>query len=132
MFQAPPEPMLPGWTPIQQPAGRPSGGEVRRWLWPATALAAFAAVAAYVVATSPGPGISTRGLVTLALAVIVLAVLTLRRRWGLRAMASTLAEYAAVAALAGLLVLAAASLGRPADPSRPAGPGPSGRRPCRR
>jgi hypothetical protein len=108
MFPAPPEPMLPGWTTLQQPATRPVG-ELRRWLWPATALAAFATVAAYVLATSPGPGISNRGLVTLALAVIVLTVLTLRRRWGLRAMASTLAEYAVVATMAALLVIAAPS-----------------------
>jgi hypothetical protein len=117
MFQAP-QPMLPGWTPLQQPTTRlHGGGEVRRWLWPGTVLAAFAAVTVYVVATSPGPGISVRGLVTLALAVIVLTVLTLRRRWGLRAMASTLAEYAVVAALAGLLVLAAP----PPTAERPAG-----------
>jgi hypothetical protein len=120
MFQAPPEPMLPGWTPLQQPTARPRGGELRRWLWPATALAAYATVAAYVLATSPGPGISNRGLVTLALAVIILAVLTRRRRWGLRAMASTLAEYAAVAALAALLVIAApSSADQPTRADRP-------------
>jgi hypothetical protein len=63
--------MLPGWTPLQQSNTRPyGGGEVRRWLWPGTVLTAFATVTVYVVATSPGPGISVRGLVTLALAVI--------------------------------------------------------------
>jgi hypothetical protein len=121
MFQAPPEPMLPGWTPIQQPAPRASGGEVRRWLWPATALATFATVVAYVLATSPGPGISNRGLITLVLAAIVLVVLTLRRRWGLRVMAGTLAEYAAVATLAALLVIAAPSpADQPTRANRPA------------
>ena len=102
------QPMLPGWTPLPEPSRRLSVGELGRWLWPATVLAAFAAVAAYVAATSPGPGISTRGLVTLALAVIVLVVLTVRRRWGPLAVLRTLAEYAVVATLAGLLILAAA------------------------
>ena len=110
------QPMLAGWTPLQEPSRRLSPGELGRWLWPATVLAAFAAVAAYVAGTSLGPGISPRGLVTLALAVIVLAVLTVRRRWGPLAVLRTLAEYAVVAALAGLLVLAAAP---PAE--RPAG-----------
>src|SRR5215218_10131568 len=101
------QPMLSGWAPLQEPSRRLSVGELGRWLWPATVLAAFAAVAAYVAGTSPGPGISTRGLVTLALAAIVLAVLTVRRRWGPAAVARTLVEYATVATLAGLLVLAA-------------------------
>jgi hypothetical protein len=102
------QPMLAGWTPLQEPSRRLSPGELGSWLWPATVLAAFAAVAAYVAGTSLGPGISPRGLVTLALAVIVLAVLTVRRRWGPLAVLRTLAEYAVVAALAGLVVLAAA------------------------
>jgi hypothetical protein len=102
------QPMLSGWAPLQEPSRRLSVGELGRWLWPATLLAAFAAMTAYVAETSPGPGISTRGLVSLALAVIVLAVLTVRRRWGPLAVLRTLAEYAVVAALAGLLVLATA------------------------
>jgi hypothetical protein len=115
------QPMLPGWSPLSQPTPPPTIESLRRWLWPGTVLAAFAALAAYVVETSPGPGISTRGLITLALAVTVLAVLTLRRRWGPLAMLRTLAEYAVVAALAGLLVLAAAPPAeRPATERRPA------------
>ena len=57
---------------------------------------------------------------------IVLTVLTLRRRWGLRAMASTLAEYAAVAALAGLLVSPRPSPADQPHPSRPARPDRAG------
>jgi hypothetical protein len=117
------QPMLPGWSPLAQPTPPPTIGSLRRWLWPGTVLAVFAALVAYVVETSPGPGISVRGVVTLALAVIVLAVLTLRRRWGPLAVARTLAEYAVVAALAGLLVLAAAPSApaeRPAIERRPA------------
>jgi hypothetical protein len=110
------QPMLPGWTSLSEPTPR-SGAELGRWLWPSTVLAAFAALVAYVFATSPGPGISTQGLVTLALAVIVLAVLTLRRRWGPLAVLRTLAEYAVVAALAGLLVVAAGPSLAPADRS---------------
>jgi hypothetical protein len=114
------QPMLSGWAPLQEPSRRLSVGELGRWLWPATLLAAFAAVTAYVAETSPGPGISTRGLVTLALAVIVLAVLTVRRRWGPLAVLRTLAEYAAVATLAGLLVLAAPPAEQSATERRPA------------
>jgi hypothetical protein len=110
------QPMLPGWTPLSEATPR-SGAVLGRWLWPSTVLAAFAALAAYVFATSPGPGISTPGLVTLALAVIVLTVLTLRRRWGPLAVLRTLAEYAVVAALAGLLVVAAGPSLTPADRS---------------
>jgi hypothetical protein len=115
------QPMLPGWSPLQEPSRRLSLGELGRWLWPATVLAAFAAVAAYVTGTSPGPGISTRGLITLALAVMVLAVLTVRRRWGPLAVLRTLGEYAVVAALAGLLVLAAPPAEQPATERRKAG-----------
>jgi hypothetical protein len=115
------QPMLSGWAPLQEPSRRLSVGELGRWLWPATVLAAFAAVTAYVAETSPGPGISTRDLVTLAQAVIVLAVLTVRRRWGPLAVLRTLAEYATVATLAGLLVLAAAPPAeRPVTERRPA------------
>jgi hypothetical protein len=115
------QPMLPGWSPLAQPTPPPTIESLRRWLWPGTVLAVFAALVAYVVQTSPGPGISTQGLVTLVLAVIVLAVLTLRRRWGPLAVARTLAEYAVVAALAGLLVLAAVPPAeRPATERSPA------------
>jgi hypothetical protein len=110
------QPMLPGWSPLSEPTPRP-GTHLGRWLWSGTILAAFAALVAYMFATSPGPGLSTRGLVILALAAIVLAVLTLRRRWGPLSMLRTLAEYAVVATLAGLLVLAAAAPSGPAERS---------------
>jgi hypothetical protein len=119
--------MLPGWSPLSEPSRRLNVGELGRWLWPGLVLAAFAAVAAYVAGTDPepGPGLAVRGLVTLALAVIVLAVLTVRRRWGPLAVLRTLAEYAVVAALAGLLVLAAAPPAeQPAKERRQATPGP--------
>jgi hypothetical protein len=111
------QPILPGWSPLSEPTPR-LGTQLSRWLWPSAVLAAFAALVAYVFATSPGRGVSSRGLVTLALAAIALVVLTLRRRWGPLAVLWTLAEYAVVATLAGLLVLNAAAPSAPAE--RPA------------
>jgi hypothetical protein len=55
------QPMLSGWSPLAQPTPPPTIESLRRWLWPGTVLAAFAALVAYVVQTSPGPGISVRG-----------------------------------------------------------------------
>jgi hypothetical protein len=105
-----PTTVLPGWAPLAEPPhrGRLRAGTAARWLWPATALAAFAAVLAYVIGTDPGPGIGNRSLVTLALAVVVLVVLTVRRSSGPLAVLRTLAEYATVALLAALLVTAVA------------------------
>jgi hypothetical protein len=73
-------------------------------LWPAVALAALAALLAYLLATDPSPQLTHRSLVILGLAVVVLAVLTIRCTAGPLALVRTLAEYAAVALLAALLV----------------------------
>jgi hypothetical protein len=51
----------------------------------------------------PAPGLSTRGLVTIALAAVVVVLLTIRRTAGPRSLARALAEYAIVAVLAMLL-----------------------------
>jgi len=101
---------LPGWGPLVEPPygrrrrRRPSG--LGRWLWPALVVVAFLGLVGYVLNRDPvTAGVSGRGLVTVALAVVVLAVLTVRhRRVGARALLRTLAEYAAVAVLAVSLV----------------------------
>jgi len=123
------QPMLPGWTPLSEPTRQP-GAPLGRWLWPSTVLAAFAAVVAYVLGTDPGPGLGNRSLAILVLAVVVLTILTIRRRLGPLAVLCTLAEYLTVGMLAGLLVLAAIPV--PADVDQPARaeqdqPGPGGR-----
>jgi hypothetical protein len=152
------------WAPLtDQGRGRSRGRSrfgVGRWLAVGIVAGLSAALLAYVIATdqAPGSGLSIRSWATLGLAAVALGVLVLRHRWGWRELARTLAEYATVATLAGLLVLAAApppvdqaparagQARREAEPTRPATasaarpgaartgprPGPTGRPACRR
>jgi gamma-glutamyltranspeptidase len=77
---------------------------VGRWWWPILALGGFLAVTGFVLRhDDPAPGLSTRGLLTVALAAAVVALLTLHRRYGPRPLARALAEYAVVFLLAVLL-----------------------------
>jgi hypothetical protein len=86
-----------------------AAGSLGRWWWPITAVAGFLVVVGYLLGhDDPGPGLSDRGLLALALAVVLLVVLTVRRAAGPRPLARTLAEYALVALLAGLLATAGA------------------------
>jgi hypothetical protein len=74
-------------------------------------VAAFLAVLAYVVNHDPSaPGLSFRGLLTVALAAAVVALLTIHRRYGPRWLARALAEYATVALLATLLAAPAGTV----------------------
>jgi hypothetical protein len=78
---------------------------VARWWWPILALAGFGTVAGLVLGHDhPAPGLSTRGLVTLALAALVVVLLTLHRAAGPGPLTRAVAEYAVIAVLAGLLV----------------------------
>jgi hypothetical protein len=78
---------------------------VARWWWPLLTLAGFAAVAGLVLGhDDSAPGLSTRGLVTIALAALVVVLLTLHRTAGPGPLARAVAEYAVVAVLAGLLI----------------------------
>jgi hypothetical protein len=61
----------------------------------------------------PAPGLSTRGLVTIALAALVVVLLTLHRAAGPGPLARAMAEYAVVAVLAGLLVTDVGGLAQP-------------------
>jgi hypothetical protein len=75
-----------------------------RWLWPTLAVSGFLAVVAYTFAHDPqAPGLSYRGLLTVALAAVVVVLLTIHRRNGPRPLTRAVAEYAAVALLATLL-----------------------------
>jgi hypothetical protein len=65
----------------------------------------------------PSPGLSTRGLATIALAALVVVLLTIHRTAGPGALARAVAEYAVVAMLAGLLVAGAG--GVDLQPSNP-------------
>jgi hypothetical protein len=106
---------FPGWSPLvdQGPLSLRAASAVARWWWPILSLASFGVVAGLVLGhDDPATGLSTRGLVTIALAALVVVLLTLHRAAGPGPLARAVAEYAVVAVLAGLLV---ADLGGSAD-----------------
>ena len=103
----------PGWG--QRPAwGLPfdddplplrAAGSLGRWLWPALATGGFLVVAGFVLGhDDPAPGLSQRGLLTIALAAVVVVLLTIRRTAGPGPLARAITEYTLVALLAVLLV----------------------------
>jgi hypothetical protein len=104
---------FPGWTPLDDPGPFPlrAAGSLARWWWPISAIVGFLAVLAYVLGHDPQPALSNRGWLTLVLAAVVVALLSVRRSRGIgRApLARAMAEYAVIALLATLLVTA----GRP-------------------
>jgi hypothetical protein len=113
---------FPGWSPLVDHGPLPlrAASAVARWWWPILALAGFGTVVVLVLAHDhPAPGLSTRGLVTLALAALVVVMLTVRRAAGPGPLARAQAEYAVVAVLAGLLVADVGGLDQP--PSNPTG-----------
>jgi hypothetical protein len=112
---------LPGWTPLLDHGPLPlrAAGSVARWWWPTLAVAGFLAVAVYV--TGHDPGLSQRGLLTIALAALVVVLLTIHRTAGPSRLARAAAEYTAVALLAALLTLTAAGGNQP--PTTPAAKG---------
>jgi hypothetical protein len=110
----------PGWAPLVDPGPRPLHAvrSVRRWLWPTMAVGGFLAVTGFVLGhDDPAPGLSIRGLLTVALAAAVVALLTVHRRYGPRPLARALAEYAVVFVLAVLVATTGVSLDRPPTPS---------------
>jgi hypothetical protein len=112
--------MPPGWgLPLNDPMPMRAAGPVGRWLWPTVTIASFLLVAGFMVAhDDPTPGLSARGLLTIALAATVVILLTLRRSAGPGPLVRTLGEYAVVFVLA--VLLATTGIGPPDQPS-PAG-----------
>jgi hypothetical protein len=108
---------LPGWAPLldRGPLPRRAAGSVARWWWPTLAVAGFLAVAVYV--TGHDPSLSQRGLGTIALAALVVVLLTVHRSAGPSRLARAAAEYSAVALLAALLTLTAAGAQQLATPA---------------
>jgi hypothetical protein len=108
---------LPGWNPLidQSPLPLRAAGSVARWWWPALAVASFLAVAVYVA--DHDPGLSQRGLLTIALAALVVVLLTIHRTAGPSRLARATAEYTAVALLTALLTLTAAGTQQLATPA---------------
>jgi hypothetical protein len=108
---------LPGWTPLLDHGALPlrAAGSVARWWWPTLAVAGFLAVVVYV--TGHDPSLSQRGLLTIALAALVVVLLTIHRTAGPSRLARAAAEYTAVALLAALLTLTAAGTQQLATPT---------------
>jgi hypothetical protein len=112
-----PQPTLPGWAPLMDPGPRSlhAARSVGRWFWPTLAVSGFVAVVAYTVAhDDPAPGLSHRGLLTIALAAAVVILLTIHRRYGPGPLTRALAEYTVVAVLAGLLAATGTGANKPA------------------
>ena len=77
-------PQQTGWTPLVDPGPHPLHAvrSVGRWLWPTLAVGGFLAVTGFVLRhDDPTPGLSGRGLLTVALAASVVGLLTLHRRY---------------------------------------------------
>ena len=108
----------PGWgQPLDDPPLPRAAGSVGRWLWPTLAVSGFLVVTAFVIGhDDPTPGLSLRGLCTIALAAAVVILLTIRRTAGPGPLARALFEYAVVFLLAVLVATTGVNL----DPA-PAG-----------
>jgi hypothetical protein len=100
------QPHLPGWAPLVDPGPLPlqTARSVGRWWWPTLAVGGFLAVAGFVLGhDDPAPGLSVRGLLTIALAALVVVLLTIRRTAGPGPLTRAMAEYAVVFLLAVLV-----------------------------
>jgi hypothetical protein len=118
---------LPGWSPLVDHGPLPfrMAGSVARWWWPTLTLASFGTVVGIVVGHDDPttPGLSTRSLATIALAALIVVLLTIHRTAGPGALARAAAEYTVVALLAGLLATGGAVVDQqPTDPTKPSTP----------
>ena len=100
------QPHLPGWAPLVDtgPAPLHATRSVCRWLWPTLTVTGFLTLASFMVGhDDPAPGLSRRGLLTIALAALVVILLTIRRAAGPGPLTRALFEYAVVFLLAVLV-----------------------------
>jgi hypothetical protein len=115
---------LPGWSPPHQTGWAPlvdhgplplqTARTVGRWLWPTLSVSGFLVVTGFVFGhDDPTPGLSLRGLCTIALAAAVVILLTVRRTAGPGPLARALFEYAVVFLLAVLIATTGISLDQP-------------------
>jgi hypothetical protein len=117
------QPHLPGWAPLVDagPGSQYAARSVGRWLWPTVAVTGFLALTAFVLGhDDPNPGLSVRGLLTIALAAVVVILLTIRRAAGPGPLARALVEYAVVFLLAVLVATAGIPVDQPTAASRQA------------
>jgi hypothetical protein len=118
--QAPTGWETPGWAPLADPGLHrfPTARSLSRWLWPTLAVGGFLLVTGFVAAhDDPAPGLSVRGVLTVALAAAVVALLTIRRTAGPGPLTRALFEYTVVFLLAVLV----ATTGIPVDQAPAAG-----------
>jgi hypothetical protein len=118
--QAPAGWETPGWAPLVDPGSLPfqPAHLVGRWLWFTAAVGGFLTVTAFMLAhDDPSPGLSLRGVLTVALAAAVVILLTIRRTAGSGPLTRALFEYAVVFVLAVLV----ATTGVPVDQAPAAG-----------
>jgi len=104
--QAPASWDAPGWAPLVDHGPLPlqTARSFGRWLWPTLSVGGFLVVTGFVFGhDDPAPGLSGRGLCTIALAAIVVVLLTVRRTGGPGPLARALFEYAVVFLLAVLV-----------------------------
>ena len=106
----------PGWAPLVDHGPLPlqTARTVSRWLWPTLSVAGFLVVTGFVYRhDDPTPGLSLRGLCTIALAAAVVVLLTVRRTAGPGPLARALFEYAVVFLLAVLIATTGVALDQP-------------------
>jgi hypothetical protein len=117
--QAPTGWHAPGWAPLVDPGPRPlqTARSVGRWLWPAAAVGGFLVVTGFTLGhDDPTPGLSVRGLLTIALAAAVVVLLTIHRSAGAGPLARALVEYAVVFLLAVLVATTGIPVDQPPTP----------------
>jgi hypothetical protein len=102
--QAPTAWDAPGWAPLVDPSPLQTVHSVGRWLWFTVAVGGFLMVAGFVLRhDDPTPGLSVRGLITIALAAAVVVLLTIRRATGPGPLVRAMFEYLVVFLLAVLV-----------------------------
>jgi hypothetical protein len=111
--QAPTSWDTPGWAPLVDHGPLPlqTARSLGRWLWPTLSIGGFLVVTGFVFGhDDPTPGLSLRGLVTIALAATAVILLTVRRTAGPGPLARALFEYAVVFLLAVLVATTGVAL----------------------
>jgi hypothetical protein len=106
----------PGWAPLVDPGPLPlqTARSIGRWLWFTAAVGGFLVLTGFTLAhDDPTPGLSVRGLLTIALAGLVVVLLTLRRSAGPGPLARAMFEYAVVFVLAVLVATTGVPIDRP-------------------
>ena len=106
----------PGWAPLVDHGPLPlqTARSVGRWLWPTLAVGGFLVVTRFALAhDDPTPGLSLRGLLTIALAALVVVLLTIRRTAGPGPLVRAMFEYAVVFLLAVLVATTGVTLDQP-------------------